>query len=204
MDETGANVHTETNQTDTGAEQQIVEVTPEKVSSLQKFIEGLFGKKPDEEVGGEEKKETEEKTFSETDMNAAIENAKQKWLEEQSEAARMGKLSPEEKAKEEQQKKDTELESLKGQLLQRELKGQAVRSLDQEGFPVKLAEMLDYSGKESMEKSLASTMELFRDSLKMAIETRLKGKTPGGLGGAASAENMIKDQIAKNIRGGMM
>lgn len=225
MDGNETNVNAETQQTDTttattatATEQQTTEATPEKVSALQKFIDGLFGKKADGDAAAEEKKDTakedadkgdsakeaEKKTFSEEDVNSAIESARQKWLEEQKEAERISKLSPEEKEKEEQQKKDKELESLRGQLLQRDLKEQAVSALDKEGFPVKLAETLDYSSKENMEKSLKGTMDVFRDSLKVAIETRLKGKTPEGLGGAASAENMIKDQIAKNIRGGMM
>ena len=61
--------------------------------------------------------------------------------------------------------------------------------------------MLDYSSKERMEATLANTTKVFKESLAVAIQTRLKGKTPEGLGGAASAENLIRDQIAKNIRG---
>ena len=42
-----------------------------------------------------------------------------------------------------------------------------------------------------------------RRCLEAAVKERLRGKTPEGLGGAASAENAIKDQIAQNIRGGL-
>ena len=41
------------------------------------------------------------------------------------------------------------------------------------------------------------------DQLEAAVKERLRGKTPEGLGGAATAENALKDQIAQNIRGGL-
>ena len=64
-----------------------------------------------------------------------------------------------------------------------------------------LAGVLDYSSKERMEETLKNTTEIFKESLAVAVQTRLKGRTPEGLGGAASAENLLRDQIAKNIRG---
>lgn len=189
--------------------QQTAESTPEKVSALQKFIDGLFGggKKAD---GTEvEKKEGEpaaketavEKSFTQADMDAAIEAAKQQWLDEAAEAERVKKLTPEEKEKEEQAKKDSEIASLRSQLLQKELRESATKTLESDGFPVGLADVLDYSSKERMEETLANTTKVFKDSLAAAIQSRLKGKTPEGLGGAASSENLLRDQIARNIRG---
>lgn len=185
--------------------QQTAETTPEKVSALQKFINGLFGGGKDAEPEKKEEpaaKETAaEKSFTQADMDAAIEAAKQKWLDEAAEAERVKKLTPEEKAKEEQEKKDSEIANLRSQLLQKELRESATKTLEADGFPVGLADVLDYSSKERMEETLANTTKVFKDSLAVAIQSRLKGKTPEGLGGAASAENLIRDQIAKNIRG---
>ncbi len=204
---------TEATAQDTAAEpqdQQAAESTPEKVSALQKFINGLFGGGRETEPGEPEKKEGEgenateaaaEKTFTQADIDAAVEAAKQQWLDEAAEAERVKKLSPEEKAAEEQQKKDTEIASLRSQLLQKELRENATKLLEQDGFPVGLADVLDYSSKERMEETLKSTTSVFKESLGVAIKTRLKGRTPEGLGGAASSENLLKDQIAKNIRG---
>ena len=53
----------------------------------------------------------------------------------------------------------------------------------------------------AMEKSLSKLTDTFKGSLQAAVESRLRGKTPAGLGNAASAENMLRDQIARNIRG---
>ena len=189
--------------------QQTAESTPEKVSALQKFIDGLFGGGKKADGAEPEKKEdepaaketAEEKSFTQADMDAALEAAKQKWLDEAAEAERVKKLTPEEKAKEEQEKKDSEIADLRSQLLQKELRESATKSLEADGFPVGLADVLDYSSKERMEETLKNTTKVFKDSLAVAIQSRLKGKTPEGLGGAASSENLIRDQIAKNIRG---
>ena len=67
-----------------------------------------------------------------------------------------------------------------------------------------LADLLTYTDKESMEKSLQQTQEVFKSALEAAVKERLRGKTPEGLGGGAKAENTVKDQIAQGIRGGMM
>lgn len=218
MDVLETNTNMETTQTETTkpagenlAADQAVETTPEKVSALQKFIDGLFGGKKAEagkEVSDQEPKtETKQeasKGFSQDEVNAAIEAAKKQWLDEQTEQERLKKLSPEEREKEEKVKKDEKISELEKKLVQRELKDTAISDLANEGYPVKLAEILTYSDKDSMNANLKTLKEVFKESLATAINERLKGKTPAGLGGAANAENMIKDQIAKNIRGGMM
>ena len=210
MDGTTTMQGTEQEVQDTAAEmqgQQTAESTPEKVSALQKFINGLFGGGKEDGAEPEKKEEKEvaeaaaEKSFTQAEMDAAIEAAKQPGLDEAAEAERVKKLTPEEKAKEEQEKKDSEIASLRSQLLQKELRESATKALETDGFPVGLADVLDYSSKERMEETLKNTTEIFKSSLEAAIKSRLKGKTPEGLGGAASAENLLRDQIARNIRG---
>ena len=117
---------------------------------------------------------------------------------------RLAKLSPEERAKAEGEAQAQELTKLRTELLQRDLKDAAVKKLTDEGFPVGLADLLTYTDKESMEKSLQQTQEVFKSALEAAVKERLRGKTPEGLGGGAKAENTVKDQIAQGIRGGMM
>lgn len=189
--------------------QQTAEATPEKVNALQKFINGLFGGGKDADAAEPEKKgvdpvadgTAEEKNFTQADLDAAIEAAKKQWEDAAAEAERVKKLTPEQRAEEEQQKKDSEIASLRSQLLQKELRENAAKSLEKDGFPAGLADVLDYSSKERMEETLKNTTEIFKKSLAAAIQTRLKGKTPEGLGGAASSENLLRDQIARNIRG---
>ena len=212
MDETTNTQVTEQEAQDTAVEtqaQQTAEATPEKMNALQKFINGLFGGGKDTGADESEKSgneatvdgDTVEKSFTQADLDAAIEAAKQQWLDEAAEAERIKTLTPEQKVAEERQKKDSEIANLRSQLLQKELRENATKALEKDGFPVGLADVLDYSSKERMEESLRNTTAVFKESLASAIQTRLKGKTPEGLGVAASSENLLRDQIARNIRG---
>ena len=180
----------------------------EKASAFKDFLDGLFGAKQEKKESGAEEKaaekgteppagKTEEKSFSQADMDAAIEKAKQDWEAQAEEAKRQAKLSPEEKAAEEQKKKDDQIADLQAKLLKSDLQKKATASLEKDGYPVGLAD----TSEEAMEKSLSKLTETFKGSLQAAVESRLRGKTPAGLGNAASAENMLRDQIARNIRG---
>ena len=52
-----------------------------------------------------------------------------------------------------------------------------MKKLTDEGFPVGLADLLTYTDKESMEKSLQQTQEVFKSALEAAVKERLRGKT---------------------------
>ena len=132
-----------------------------------------------------------------------MEAAKAAWAAEQEEQARLAKLSPEERAKAEADADRQKVAELEAKLLQRDLKDTALAKLEKDGFPVGLAELLNYTDQASMEKSMERTQEVFKAALEAAVKERLRGKTPEGLGGAATSENAMKDQIAKNIRGGL-
>ena len=185
--------------------------TQEQQNAFQRFWSGLLGgKAPAAPAEGAEtntppaaKPEPEAKTYTEADLQAEIDKAKAAWAAEQQEQARLAKLTPEERARAEADAKDQKLADLEAKLLQRDLKDAALAKLEKEGFPVGLADLLTYTDQESMEKSLERVQEVFKTSLEAAVKERLRGKTPEGLGGAATAENALKDQIAQNIRGGL-
>ena len=181
--------------------------TAEQRTAFQKFWDSLFGGKEEPAPGSDEgtKQEPQDsKSYSEAELNAKIAEAKAAWEAEQQEKQRLAKLSPEERAKAEGEAQAQELTKLRTELLQRDLKDAAVKKLTDEGFPVGLADLLTYTDKESMEKSLQQTQEVFKSALEAAVKERLRGKTPEGLGGGAKVENTMKDQIAQSIRGGMM
>lgn len=186
--------------------------TPEQQTTFQKWLSGLFGGKeasPPGQEGGSSatgeggKQEPQGKTYTETDLRSEIEKARAAWDAEQQEQARLAKLTPEERARAEADAKDKKLADLEAKLLRRDLKDAALSRLEKEGFPVGLADLLTYTDQESMEKSLERVQEVFKTSLESAVKERLRGRTPEGLGGAATAENALKDQIAQNIRGGL-
>lgn len=184
--------------------------TQEQQNAFQRFLGSLFGGKAEAPAEGTDttpapapKQEPEGKTYTEAQLQAQLEAAKAQWAAQQQEEARLSKLPPEERAKAEADAQKKEVEDLRAQLLQRDLKDAALKQLEKDGFPAGLAELLTYTDKESMEKSMAHAQEVFKSCLEAAVKERLRGKTPEGLGGAASAENAIKDQIAQNIRGGL-
>lgn len=194
-------------QTPQQTNQQPTTPTAEQRTAFQKFWDSLFGGKEEPAPGsGEGTKQEPQggKSYSEADVEAKIAEAKAAWEAEQQEKQRLAKLSPEERAKAEGEAQAQELTKLRTELLQRDLKDAAVKKLTDEGFPVGLADLLTYTDKESMEKSLQQTQEVFKSALEAAVKERLRGKTPEGLGGGAKAENTVKDQIAQGIRGGMM
>ena len=186
--------------------------TQEQQNAFQRFRGSLFGGKAEAPAPAEgtdttpapaPKQEPEGKTYTEAQLQAQLEAAKAQWAAQQQEEARLSKLPPEERAKAEADAQKKEVEDLRAQLLQRDLKDAALKQLEKDGFPAGLAELLTYTDKESMEKSMAHAQEVFKSCLEAAVKERLRGKTPEGLGGAASAENAIRDQIAQNIRGGL-
>ncbi len=186
--------------------------TQEQQNAFQRFLGSLFGGKAEAPAPAEgtdttpapaPKQEPEGKTYTEAQLQAQLEAAKAQWAAQQQEEARLSKLPPEERAKAEADAQKKEVEDLRAQLLQHDLKDAALKQLSKDGFPAGLAELLTYTDKESMEKSMAHAQEVFKSCLEAAVKERLRGKTPEGLGGAASAENAIKDQIAQNIRGGL-
>ena len=186
--------------------------TQEQQNAFQRFLGSLFGGKAEAPAPAEgtdttpapaPKQEPEGKTYTEAQLQAQLEAAKAQWAAQQQEEARLSKLPPEERAKAEADAQKKEVEDLRAQLLQRDLKDAALKQLEKDGFPAGLAELLTYTDKESMEKSMAHAQEVFKSCLEAAVKERLRGKTTEGLGGAASAENAIKDQIAQNIRGGL-
>ena len=186
--------------------------TQEQQNAFQRFLGSLFGGKAEAPAPAEgtdttpapaPKQEPEGKTYTEAQLQAQLEAAKAQWAAQQQEEARLSKLPPEERAKAEADAQKKEVEDLRAQLLLRDLKDAALKQLEKDGFPAGLAELLTYTDKESMEKSMAHAQEVFKSCLEAAVKERLRGKTPEGLGGAASAENAIKDQIAQNIRGGL-
>lgn len=186
--------------------------TAEQQTAFQRFLGTLFGGK--EEAPAAESKPTETSTatnqatpstaYTEADVQTKLQEAKATWEAAQKEQARLEKLPPDERNKAEADARNQKVLELEAKLLQRDLKDTALASLQKDGFPAGLAEMLNYSDQASMEKSLQNAQEVFKAALEMAVRERLRGKTPEGLGGAANSENSLKDQIAKNIRGGLM
>lgn len=142
-------------------------------------------------------------TYTEADLQARIDAAKAQWQAEQEEQARLAKLSPEERAKAEAAKTSDEIAQLKAQLLARDVRDKAITRLSGDGYPVGLADLLPLTSEQDMTAACDKLTEAFDAAVAATVKERLRGKTPEGLGKGANANEAIRNEIAKNIRGGI-
>lgn len=201
--EPGTGVLTETESGMGGKETE----NKEQLSAIQKLMSSLFGGKAKAEetepapAGKGGTSEGGETSFTQADVDAAVRAAKEKWENEVAEAARLKKLSPEEREEEEAKKKEEELTTLRKKVLETELRGKAALVLTEAKLPDGLLDLLDYTSEENMKKGLDRLIPLYRASIEAGVKEKLRGKTPEGLGSSGGGENLLRAQIAKNVRG---
>lgn len=186
----------------------------QNISGIKKLLMGIFSgddtvkesnaesTKDEQEKKEPAKEETKGKTYTEADIQKLLEEKRQQWLNEAKEEERKKKLPLEEREKEEQAAKNAELEQLRAELNRKTLNDTARKALEKEGLPEGLADVLNYQDEATMTAHLEKVTGVFKKCLKEAVNYKLRGKTPAGLGGAAKAENALQDQIAQRIRGG--
>lgn len=181
----------------------------------EKIKEVVFGKKSDETTSQEETVETtvetQEPTVEETktevvqenvlsmeDMNEAIEKAKVEAIEEykkaEAEKERKASLTPEELKAEEDAEKDKKIQALEHEIMVNNSKNDAIKKLDEAGLPVKLADIINYSTKETAEASLDHIIKTYSECLENGIKEKLKGKTPEGLRSNTAINDMQDKQ----------
>lgn len=167
------------------------------------FMKSLFEGGKDEKAEDGKEAESKAKTVPAVDFEARLAEEKAKWEAEFVKKEELSKLPDADKAKAEADAQRAELAAVKQQLAERELKAESISYLQKEGYPIGLADMLNFSSKEAKDKTLEKVVGIFETALESAVKERLKGKTPIGLGGANSLVNQLQSEIAKNIRGGL-
>ncbi len=128
---------------------------------------------------------------------------KEKWEAEKQKEKELEKLPEDEKLKLKEKEKDDEIKSLKSKLLKKELKDKAIESFSSEGYPVKLAELLNYEDEEKMNESMKNVTDIFKNCLAEAVDKRLRRKTPDGIAPYDNKDVSIEKEIEKAINGGI-
>lgn len=140
-----------------------------------------------------------EKTTN-VDLDKAIAEAREQAIEEYKqqleEQKRKEKLSPEELKAEEDAKKEKRISELEHELMVRNCKDNAIKTLDEKNLPVALAGCLNYESEETAQKSLDTVSRVFTECLEEELKNRLKGRTPTGLN-ANNDINSTADTQAK-------
>lgn len=140
--------------------------------------------------------------FTEEDVELKIAEERAKWLAELEEKERLSKLSQEEREKEEKIKNEKTIEELKQTILKNDLKEKATVDLTKSELPIELRELLDYSSKENMEKSLLAVKEIMTKCVEKEVLKKLRGNTPKGINGGVVSQKSLEKQISESMRGG--
>ena len=124
-------------------------------------------------------------------VQKALETAKGNWEKDKAaemeaakqEAARLAKMTADEKAEHERQKREKDLTDREKAVTVRELKAEALSILAEKGLPSGLADVLDYADADKCKASIEAVEKAFQQSVEASVNEKLKGKPPKGGGG---------------------
>lgn len=145
-------------------------------------------------------KPTFEEMMKDKDFSSAyqknLDEQVQKALEKKAEEEKLASMSPEEK----EQKRAADLDAREKAVLEKELRVSAAEKLTEAEAPKELANLIDYSSAEAMEKSVATVIETFNKAVQAGVDSRLAG---GGVMKKAPEEKdtVDEDAIMKAIMG---
>ena len=124
---------------------------------------------------------SEEKTYSQEEIEAIIEEKKKEWETEQ-----MNALS-----------KDGQIEKLKAELLRRDLREKVVAKVEEAKLPLGVADFVQYTDEAGTMASLDKVITTVNQLVQEGVMMRLKGKTPEGLG--ASADTTTTPEFVRSF-----
>ncbi len=141
----------------------------------------------------------EPKTYTPEDLENLLAAKKKEWEAEREaqEQERLRSLPEAERLKQEQISKDAKIASLEAEISRRDLQSEVIAKLDERRLPVSIAELVQYRDRDSTMESLEKLMGVFEAAVQEGVMLRLRGKTPEGLGRAATSTGMLSDPFAK-------
>lgn len=139
------------------------------------------------------------KTYTPEELDSLLAEKKKEWQAEQEaqEQERLRSLPEAERLKQEQLSKDAKIASLEAELSRRDLQAEVIAKLDERRLPVSIADLVQYGDRDSTMESLDKLMDVFEAAVQDGVMLRLRGRTPEGLGRAATGLNMLSDPFAK-------
>lgn len=112
------------------------------------------------------------------------------------ETERLAGMSEDEKKKYEDGKKENELAEREKKLVARELKTTALEEFGKEQIPAALADCIDYTNQDTFAKTKEVVVKAFRDAVKEAVNTRLRGSNPPKTGVEGDDQQQVKKTSA--------
>ena len=148
---------------------------------------------------------TQEQFQAEVDrrVTEALKTAQDKWnseLEvklknERDEATRLAKLSAEERAKEEFEKRVKDFEDREKKYNSERLEFECAKQLSREGLPPELSGILTGTTAEETKSNIDTFKVKYNEAVQKAVEEKIKGKTPSG--GRNADEDLFLNQIKR-------
>lgn len=119
------------------------------------------------------------------------------------EALKVSKMTKEEQAQHEAQKKADELAKREAAILERELKASAKEKLIADNYPVSLAEIINYTDEDSVNASIEVIEKAFQSSVQTSVDEKLKGGKPMQKAGDnnATLEQQIENAMKRGFFG---
>ena len=97
------------------------------------------------------------------------------------------------------EQQESELDKRERDVLKRELRADAKDTLTSQGLPSTLADLIDYSDRESSEKSLENVISIFREATAQGVKNALRGHAPR-VGSSLPGKDPIADAFARKAR----
>lgn len=125
------------------------------------------------------------------EWEAAMETKLQQML---GESDRLSRMTEEERAAYQTSRREADLAAREKQLMERELRAEAIEILAQRGLPRELAEAIGYTGREAMLAAVDNLERVFRNAVQAGIEQRMKGEIPAAGAPAAGDPGQMGDE----------
>lgn len=138
------------------------------------------------------------RTFTQEDVDRIVRREQAKWKRQQetavqrarTEAERLAGMTAQERAQEQAQQREAELNRRETEITRRELRAQALEALAARQMPGELAELLDYTDAERCSTSLETLSSTFSAAVQKGVEARVAAGAPRTGGGKAGPKTM--------------
>lgn len=107
----------------------------------------------------------------------------------------------EEKAQYMQKKKEKELSDREAAVTRSELMAEAKNNLSDEGLPVELAEVLNYTDADACKKSMETVKKAFQTAVEKAVDEKLKGGKPPKKAPGTNTQEALEKQVYNAMMG---
>ena len=115
--------------------------------------------------------------------------------------AKLAKMTKEEKAQYMQKKKEKELSDREAAVTRSELMAEAKNNLSDEGLPVELAEVLNYTDADACKKSMETVKKAFQTAVEKAVDEKLKGGKPPKKAPETNTQEALEKQVYNAMMG---